>query len=89
MSETNLNPRITQMINDLMYECFNEHVPITIFALFKKDSREQVVKKVVSPAAVGYDGDTSCFYDLQNVMSGNFTTVPTQTKEAEVDPFEM
>lgn len=88
MSETNLNPKISQMINDLCYECFNEHVPITILALLKSGDSEQVVKKVISPAAVGYEGNTDCFYDIQNVMSGNFTTVPTQSKEAEVDPFE-
>ena len=89
MSESSKNEsKIRQMINDLTYECFNSGYPISIYCLIGSGSKSQAIKQVISPAALNYEGDTTTFYDLQNVMSGNFTTVPKQSKEEEEDPFE-
>lgn len=88
MAETSVYTKIAQMINDLAYEAFTAKVPITIFCQIKKGDKEEIIKNVVSPAAVQYEGDTTMFYDLQNIMSGNFTTTPKQSREEDVDPFE-
>lgn len=80
--------KITQMINGLSYECFRENMPITIYCLGKKSGKNEEIKSVISPAAVDFEGDTQTFYDIQNVLSGNFTTVPKRSSEEEEDPFE-
>lgn len=80
--------KITQMINELTYACFREKIPITVYCLAKKPGKDEEIKSVISPAAVEYEGNTETFYDIQNVLSGNFTTVPKKSKEGEEDPFE-
>ena len=60
----------------------------TKIAQMINDLAYEIIKNVVSPAAVQYEGDTTMFYDLQNIMSGNFTTTPKQSREEDVDPFE-
>ncbi len=88
MADKSVYTKIEQMVNDLTYEAFNEKIPIAIICQMKHGDKEEIIKTVVSPAAVEYKGDTKMFYDIQNVMSGNFTTRPIQSKEQEVDPFD-
>lgn len=82
--------KITDMINELNYECFKSKVPITIYCQYKKNGKEEIIKSVISPAAVDYEGDDKhTFYDLLCVLSGNFITKPKQNKEADLDPFQV
>lgn len=82
--------KVTTMINDLTYECYNAKIPIVICSQYKKNGNEETLKSILSPEAVGYKPDDPLMiYDIMCVLSGNFTTVPKQSKEEEIDPFAM
>lgn len=82
--------KISDMINDLAYECYNAKVPIIICCQYTKNGKEEIIKKVLSPAAVDYKPDNPhLIYDLMCVLSGNFETTPKQSKEEEIDPFAI
>ena len=84
--------KIAEKIKNLAAECYTEKYPISIFMLAQNPETEEHIRMVVSPAVVEYDKnipEVKMFYDLQNVMAGTFTTVPTQSKEEEDDFFEI
>ena len=81
--------KIKKAIQDLQFDCYMAKIPITIYCQYKQGSKCVEEKVVVSPASVDYKGNTNMFYDIQNVMSGNFETVPKRKRDKEADPFEM
>ena len=80
---------IRKAIQDLQFKCFMAKIPLTLYCQYKAGNKMGEEKVVVSPASVDFKGDTQIFYDIQNVMSGNFTTVPKRKQENETDPFAI
>ena len=81
---------IIEMVNNLTYECYNAKIPIVICSQYKKNGKEEIIKTIVSPEAIEYKPeDPRLIYDIMCVLSGNFTTVPKQSKEEEIDPFAI
>lgn len=81
--------KIKQMMIDLEYACYLAKVPMTCYCQYTVGNKMHEEKIVVSPASVDFVGNTQIFYDIQNVMNGNFTTVPKKRGENETDPFAI
>ena len=77
------------MISELQSACYSCKIPLSVYALHMNGKEVETLQAVVSPQIVGYEGDTRTFYDLQNVLSGNFKTIPKSldNQELDEDPF--
>ena len=69
---------IKRMLDELKYKCYLAKCPIAaVFQFRSSDGKEHRTNTVLTPQAVDYNGDTGVFYDITNVMNGNFKTVMT------------
>lgn len=67
---------IKELLKQLKIKCLIAKCPLVSVIQYKaSENKEHRIKTVLTPQAVDYDGDTKVFYEVMNVLNGNFRTV--------------
>ena len=80
MNNTELD-RIESLIQTLKYECYTSHIPMIAIIQYEKKGRPIILAESISPALVNNDFSSPVFYNIQNILTGNFKTVPISSSD--------
>ncbi len=75
--------KITELVRQLKLECYTAGVPMITVIQYDRKDHPVILAESISPALVRYEDGSRVFYDIQNILSGNFKTVPNTSREAE------
>lgn len=75
--------RITSLIRKLKLECYTAEIPMVAVIQYPRNRRPVILAECISPALVNCEDASRIFYDVQNLLSGSFKTVPGIEKEEE------
>ncbi len=80
MNNTELD-RIESLIQRLKYECYTLHIPMIAIIQYEKKGQPIILAESISPALVNNDFSSPVFYNIQNILTGNFKTVPISSSD--------
>ena len=75
--------KIAELVRQLKLECYTAGIPMITVIQYDRKDRPVILAESISPALVRCENGSRIFYDIQNILSGNFRTVPNTSREAE------
>ena len=76
MNQPKLPEKINSLVQQLKYECYNSRIPMISVLQISQEEQTYILVESISPALVKMDHSSPVFYEIQNILSGNFRTVP-------------